>query len=83
VLCKENGEVVTEVQGPSTNHWIIGIPEVVKRIAKMVNDAKQQANIPETTKIRSIGLSLSGCEQVSIAGCRFKDCFFFIVCSVS
>jgi N-acetylglucosamine kinase len=52
------------VEGPSTNHWILGIPEVVKRISKMVADAKEQANIPETIKIRSIGLSLSGCEQV-------------------
>lgn len=63
VLCNEKGDVVTEVEGPSTNHWIIGIPEVVKRIAKMVAEAKDQANIPQSTTLQSIGLSLSGCEQ--------------------
>lgn len=29
----------------------------------MVSQAKQQANIPETIQLKSLGLSLSGCEQ--------------------
>lgn len=44
---------------------MVGIPEVARRIAEMTNKAKQTANIPESVKIKSIGLSLSGCEADS------------------
>lgn len=45
---------------------MIGINECCKRIADMVNIAKEDAGIPQTTRLTSIGLSLSGCEQVKI-----------------
>lgn len=42
-----------------------GIPEVGRRIAAMSCEAKKIANIPDSTKFKCIGLSLSGCEQDS------------------
>lgn len=66
VICDENGETVASVSGPGTNHWQLGIPECAKRIAEMVNDAKEKANIPLSLELDSLGLSLSGCEQVRI-----------------
>lgn len=63
IMCNGNGEIVATVTGPSTNHWVTGIPECANRIAKMVNDGKLLANIPQTLQLKSLGLSLSGCEQ--------------------
>lgn len=56
--------MVSNVIGPGTNHWVIGIPEVARRIASMVEEGKTAANIDQSTKFQSLGLSLSGCEQV-------------------
>lgn len=64
MICNQNGEIVATVPGPSTNHWMTGIPECANRIAIMVNSGKTEANIPHTIKLKSLGLSLSGCEQV-------------------
>lgn len=47
-----------------TNHWMVGIAECARRIADMVERAKDDANIPQETRLTSLGLSLSGCEQV-------------------
>lgn len=55
---------MANVPGPHTNHWMVGIPECAKRISKMVDDGKQVANIPKNVKLKALGLSLSGCEQV-------------------
>jgi len=63
VICDSNGSIISKVAGLGTNHWTVGIPEVARRIAGMVQNAKALANIGETTKLRSLGLSLSGCEQ--------------------
>ena len=63
VICDQNGSIISKVTGPGTNHWVVGIPEVANRIADMVTRAKTDANIPQTTKLQSLGLSLSGCEQ--------------------
>jgi len=63
VLCDKNGTVVARVSGPGTNHWVVGIPEVARRIAKMVEEAKKQASLEQAHQLKSLGLSLSGCEQ--------------------
>lgn len=65
VICDKFGSIISKVVGPSTNHWVSGIPEVARRIAAMIESAKEQANIDQTVKLQSLGLSLSGCEQVS------------------
>jgi len=63
VICDRNGSIISKVSGLGTNHWVVGIPEVARRIAEMVQRAKQDANIEQKTKLQSLGLSLSGCEQ--------------------
>lgn len=66
VICDRYGSIISKVSGPSTNHWVCGIPEVVRRVADMIETAKKQANISLDVKLQSLGLSLSGCEQVNI-----------------
>lgn len=51
------------VSGPHTNHWIIGIAECARRLAELVDRAKAEAKVPKSVLLRSLGLSLSGCEQ--------------------
>lgn len=65
IICNRNGEIVSKVAGQGTNHWVIGIPEVARRIDDMITRAKKEANIAIETPIRALGLSLSGCEDVS------------------
>ncbi|XP_055679004.1 N-acetyl-D-glucosamine kinase [Lutzomyia longipalpis] len=63
IICDETGGIVASVVGPGTNHWMVGIPECARRIAEMATKAKSAANIPQTLKLKCLGLSLSGCEQ--------------------
>lgn len=63
VICNSNGEIVASVKGAGTNHWMVGIKECAKRIADMVQEAKIEAKIPDELQLKSLGLSLSGCEQ--------------------
>lgn len=73
MICAQNGSVVARVAGPGSNHWVVGIPEVARRIAQMVEEAKNQAGIEQTVLLKSLGLSLSGCEQVNFY-LRVKSC---------
>lgn len=66
IICDAAGEIVATIAGPSTNHWMTGIPECARRIAEMVRDGKAKAAIDQTAPLKSLGLSLSGCEQVNI-----------------
>lgn len=63
MICDRFGSIISKCAGPSTNHWVCGIPEVARRIAEMIESAKKQANIDQNLKLQSLGLSLSGCEQ--------------------
>lgn len=63
VICDQSGKVLASAKGPSTNHWMVGIPEVAKRIDTMAREAKVQANIPENHRLSAMGLCLSGAEQ--------------------
>ncbi|XP_058813860.1 N-acetyl-D-glucosamine kinase [Topomyia yanbarensis] len=63
VICDLVGNVVASTKGPGTNHWMVGIPEVAKRIDAMTRDAKTQALIPESQRLAAMGLCLSGAEQ--------------------
>ncbi|XP_030369506.1 N-acetyl-D-glucosamine kinase [Scaptodrosophila lebanonensis] len=65
VICNEAGEMVGTTSGLGTNHWMIGIAECARRIADMVERAKGEAGIPKDTRLISLGLSLSGCEQAA------------------
>ncbi|XP_075147845.1 N-acetylglucosamine kinase [Haematobia irritans] len=63
VICDENGECCATTTGLGTNHWNVGIAECARRIADMVERAKTDAGIQQETRLTSLGLSLSGCEQ--------------------
>ncbi|XP_059612102.1 N-acetyl-D-glucosamine kinase [Phlebotomus argentipes] len=60
VICDEQGDVVTTIAGLGTNHWQVGIPEVVRRIIDMATRAKAAAGLPQTLRLKCLGLSLSG-----------------------
>lgn len=62
-ILDDSGDIVAIVEGPHTNHWNVGIVECARRLADLVQRAKQEANIPQSLPLRSLGLSLSGCEQ--------------------
>lgn len=66
MICDTTGTIISNVVGPGTNHWVIGIPEVARRIAAMVVQGKTEAKIDQSAQFQSLGLSLSGCEQVNI-----------------
>ncbi|XP_034179447.1 N-acetylglucosamine kinase isoform X1 [Osmia lignaria lignaria] len=63
IIIDGKGVPLTEVKGPNTNHWILGMEETAARINAMVEKGKQALEIPETVPLNCLGLSLSGCEE--------------------
>ncbi|XP_011164703.1 N-acetyl-D-glucosamine kinase isoform X2 [Solenopsis invicta] len=63
VILDGKGAKLTEVKGPNTNHWGIGIDETAARLSAMIEKGKQELNIPETVPLDCVGLTLSGCEE--------------------
>ncbi|KAF4528656.1 hypothetical protein B566_EDAN016603 [Ephemera danica] len=62
-LYDATGHRLIEMEGPGTNHWLLGMEECQRRIHAMVQDAKQRAALPPESPLAALGLSLSGCED--------------------
>lgn len=63
IIIDAQGTPLTEVKGPCTNHWSIGMEETAARINAMVEKGKQNLEIPESVPLNCLGLSLTGCEE--------------------
>lgn len=63
VILDGKGTRLTEVKGPHTNHWLLGMDETAARISAMIEKGKQDLGIPESVPLDCVGLSLSGCEE--------------------
>lgn len=56
-------KTLATIEGPSTNIFQLGHEETCKRIFTMIEDALKEAKLDAKTKLKSVGLSLSGCER--------------------
>ncbi|XP_046435104.1 N-acetyl-D-glucosamine kinase [Neodiprion fabricii] len=63
IIMNGYGEKLIEMKGPGTNHWQLGMKETAARINGMITTAKKELNIPTSSPLDSVGLTLSGCEQ--------------------
>lgn len=63
VILDGKGALLTEVKGPNTNHWALGIDETTARLSAMIEKGKQNVGIPESVPLDCVGLCLSGCEE--------------------
>ncbi|XP_076308266.1 N-acetyl-D-glucosamine kinase-like isoform X3 [Tachypleus tridentatus] len=63
VLVKGNGEILCWVDGPCTNHLLVGKDECQNRISTMIEKAKKEAGVDPKIPLGGLGLSMSGCEQ--------------------
>ncbi|KAG8035472.1 hypothetical protein G9C98_006918 [Cotesia typhae] len=63
IIMDGNGNQLTHIKGPGTNHWGLGMKETATRINNMILRAKETLNIPESRLLDCVGLCLSGCEE--------------------
>ena len=66
-LFNDQMEILASVEdGPPTNLHVLGLPETCNRIKEMILTCYERANLPSSTVLTSLGMSLAGCEVPSI-----------------
>ncbi|GIY53467.1 n-acetyl-D-glucosamine kinase [Caerostris darwini] len=63
VLVSEKGAVICTIEGPSSNYLLVGLEECQKRLADMIEKAKEEAGLRHDVVIDGLGLCMSGCEE--------------------
>ncbi|XP_078410950.1 N-acetyl-D-glucosamine kinase isoform X1 [Cetorhinus maximus] len=68
VLIDANGKIKSKVDGPATNHWLVGVDRCLESINNMVQEAKIAAGVNPYIPLKSLGMTLSGGEQEEAIG---------------
>ncbi|KAG5450125.1 N-acetyl-D-glucosamine kinase [Clonorchis sinensis] len=63
ILLNSRGEKIGYAEGPSTNQWLIGLGESVKRLFDLIDAAIHDAHLPPQTPITYLGMALSGVDR--------------------
>ncbi|XP_036364615.1 N-acetyl-D-glucosamine kinase isoform X2 [Octopus sinensis] len=66
ILLDANGKILAEADGPGTNQYLIGLDECLKRVECMISELKEKAGLKPDLKLKSLGLSLSGGDELEI-----------------
>uniref|UniRef100_A0A8C5WFC1 N-acetyl-D-glucosamine kinase n=1 Tax=Leptobrachium leishanense TaxID=445787 RepID=A0A8C5WFC1_9ANUR len=73
VLISEDGRILCEEDGPSTNHWLVGVDKCLETINLMTTEAKKKAGLDPERPLKSLGMTLSGGEQKEALNHMIKE----------
>ncbi|XP_041925662.1 N-acetyl-D-glucosamine kinase isoform X2 [Alosa sapidissima] len=63
LIVADDGKRLAKTDGPSTNHWLVGVDKSIETINDMIQRAKGAAGLDPDTPLQALGMSLSGGEQ--------------------